>query len=120
MKLFMGEDANLLLGSSRLAKQVDRTRSSSPSHGECEGDRKEVENSTEFEVNDWVYLKVSPMKDVMRFGKKGKLSPWYIGPYRISKRIGNVDYMFDLSQELAVVHPVFHVSVLKKFMGMIY
>ncbi|KAH0748577.1 hypothetical protein KY290_027809 [Solanum tuberosum] len=42
----------------------------------------------EFEVDDWVYLKVSPMKGVMRFGKKGKLSPSYIGPYRISKTIG--------------------------------
>ncbi|WMV37628.1 hypothetical protein MTR67_031013 [Solanum verrucosum] len=41
----------------------------------------------EFEVDDWVYLKVSPMKGVMRFGKKGKLSSRYIGPYRISKRV---------------------------------
>ena len=39
----------------------------------------------EFEVDDWVYLNVSPMKGVMRFGKKGKLSPQYIGPYKISK-----------------------------------
>ena len=39
----------------------------------------------DFEVDDWVYLKVSPMKGVMRFGKKGKLSPQYIGPYKISK-----------------------------------
>ena len=37
----------------------------------------------EFEVNDWVYLKISPMKGVMRFGKKGKLSPRYIGPYKV-------------------------------------
>ncbi|XP_049405240.1 uncharacterized protein LOC125868691 [Solanum stenotomum] len=43
----------------------------------------------EFEVDDWVYLKVSPMKAIMRFGKKGKLSPRYNGPYQISKRIGN-------------------------------
>ncbi|WMV42489.1 hypothetical protein MTR67_035874 [Solanum verrucosum] len=40
----------------------------------------------EFEVDDWVYLKVSPMKGVMRFGKKGKLSPRYIGPYRIVRK----------------------------------
>ncbi|WMV45807.1 hypothetical protein MTR67_039192 [Solanum verrucosum] len=57
------------------------------------------------------------MKGVMRFGKKGKLSPWYIGPYRISKRIGNVAYESELPQELAVVHPVFHISMLKKCMG---
>ncbi|WMV36990.1 hypothetical protein MTR67_030375 [Solanum verrucosum] len=70
----------------------------------------------EFEVDDWVYLKVSPMKGVMRFGKKGKLSPQYIGPYRISKRIGNVAYELELPQELAVVHPIFHISMLKKCM----
>ena len=48
--------------------------------------------SLDFEDDDWVYLKVSPMKGVMRFGKKGKHSPRYIGPYRISKIIGNVDH----------------------------
>ncbi|WMV51488.1 hypothetical protein MTR67_044873 [Solanum verrucosum] len=57
------------------------------------------------------------MKGVMRFGKKGNLSPRYIGPYRISKRIGNVAYELELPQELAVVHPVFHISMLKKRMG---
>ncbi|WMV33146.1 hypothetical protein MTR67_026531 [Solanum verrucosum] len=71
----------------------------------------------EFEVDDWVYLKVSPMKGVLRFGKKGKLSPRYIGPYRISKRIGNVAYELELPKELAAVHPVFHTSMLKKCMG---
>ncbi|WMV51525.1 hypothetical protein MTR67_044910 [Solanum verrucosum] len=57
------------------------------------------------------------MKGVMRFGKKGNLSPRYIGPYRISKRIGNVAYELELPQELAAVHPVFHISMLKKCMG---
>ncbi|WMV59097.1 hypothetical protein MTR67_052482 [Solanum verrucosum] len=53
----------------------------------------------------------------MRFGKKGKLSPRYIGPYRISKMIGNIVYELELPQELAVVHPVFHISMLKKCIG---
>ncbi|WMV08326.1 hypothetical protein MTR67_001711 [Solanum verrucosum] len=57
------------------------------------------------------------MKGVMRFGKKGKLSPRYIGPYRISKRVGNVAYELELPQELATVHPVFHISMLKKCMS---
>ncbi|WMV32509.1 hypothetical protein MTR67_025894 [Solanum verrucosum] len=57
------------------------------------------------------------MKGVMRFGKKGKLSPRYIGPYRIAKRIGNVAYELELPQELAAVHPVFHISMLKKCIG---
>ncbi|WMV46552.1 hypothetical protein MTR67_039937, partial [Solanum verrucosum] len=67
----------------------------------------------EFEVDDWVYLKVSPMKGVMRFGKKWKLSPWYSGPYRISKRIGNVAYELELPQELTVVHPILDHQVRK-------
>ncbi|XP_059315799.1 uncharacterized protein LOC132066513 [Lycium ferocissimum] len=53
----------------------------------------------------------------MRFGKKGKLSPRYIGPYRILQRIRQVAYELELPPELAAVHPVFHVSMLKKFMG---
>ncbi|KAK4733376.1 hypothetical protein R3W88_007637 [Solanum pinnatisectum] len=57
------------------------------------------------------------MKGVMRFGKKGKLSPRYIGPYKISKRIGNVAYELEVPQELAAAHPIFHVSMLKKCMG---
>ncbi|WMV38194.1 hypothetical protein MTR67_031579 [Solanum verrucosum] len=57
------------------------------------------------------------MKGVMRFGKKGKLSPWYIDLFRISKRVGNVAYELELPQELVVVHPVFHISMLKKCMG---
>ncbi|WMV54968.1 hypothetical protein MTR67_048353 [Solanum verrucosum] len=71
----------------------------------------------EFEVDDWVYLKVSPMKGVMRFDKKGKPSPRYIVPYRISKRVGNVAYELELPQELVAVHPVCHISMLKKCMG---
>ncbi|XP_049357046.1 uncharacterized protein LOC125821703 [Solanum verrucosum] len=71
----------------------------------------------EFEVDDWFYLNISPMKDVMRFGKKGKLSPWYIGPYRISKRVDKVAYELDLPSELAAVHLVFHVSMLNKCLG---
>ncbi|WMV29023.1 hypothetical protein MTR67_022408 [Solanum verrucosum] len=57
------------------------------------------------------------MKGVMRFGKKGKLSPRYISPYKISKRIDNVAYKLELPQELAAVYPVFHIFMLKKCMG---
>ena len=53
----------------------------------------------------------------MRFGKKGKLSPRYIGPYKISKRVENMAYELELTQELALVHPVFHISMLKKCSG---
>ena len=56
------------------------------------------------------------MKGVIRFGKKGKLSPRYIGPYRIDKRIDNVANELELPQELVTVHPVFHISMLNKCM----
>ncbi|WMV55641.1 hypothetical protein MTR67_049026 [Solanum verrucosum] len=71
----------------------------------------------EFQVHDWVFLKVSPMKGVMRFGKKGKLSPRIVGPYQILKRIGKVAYELELPADLAAVHPVFHISLLKKYVG---
>ena len=69
------------------------------------------------DVGDQVYLKISPMKGVMRFGRKGKLSPRYFGPYEILQRVGEVSDELALSAELACVHLVFHVSMLKKCLG---
>ena len=59
-------------------------------------------------------LKVSPWKGMIRFGKRGKLNPRYIGPFEILDRIGPVAYRLKLPQELSSVHDVFHVSKLKK------
>ncbi|KAJ9545126.1 hypothetical protein OSB04_024833 [Centaurea solstitialis] len=68
----------------------------------------------EFQVGDQVMLKVSPWKGVIRFGKKGKLSPRYIGSYQITELIGAVAYKLDLPVELGGVHNTFHVSNLRK------
>ena len=68
----------------------------------------------EFQVGDKVLLKVSPWKGVIRFGKRGKLNPRYIGPFQILAKIGPVAYRLELPSELSAVHDVFHVSNLKK------
>ncbi|GJV01922.1 hypothetical protein Tco_1335491 [Tanacetum coccineum] len=68
----------------------------------------------EFQVGDRVMLKVSPRKGVIRLGKRGKLNPRYIGPFKILKWIGLVAYKLELPEELSNVHSTFHISNLKK------
>ena len=63
----------------------------------------------EFEVKDFVFLKVSPSKGIARFRKQGKLNPQFIGPHHIIDREGVVTYQLELSYELAYMHSVFHV-----------
>ncbi|GJU76641.1 hypothetical protein Tco_1273711 [Tanacetum coccineum] len=67
-----------------------------------------------FSVGAKVLLKVSPRKGVVRFGKRRKLSPRYVGPFEIVERVGPVAYRLRLPQELVGVHDTFHVSNLKK------
>ncbi|GJY30143.1 hypothetical protein Tco_0413638 [Tanacetum coccineum] len=71
----------------------------------------------EFEVGDRVLLKVTPWKGIVRFGKKGKLAPRYVGPFEILERIGLVAYRLRLPEELNSVHDTFHVSNLKKYLA---
>ncbi|GKB64115.1 putative reverse transcriptase domain-containing protein [Tanacetum coccineum] len=68
----------------------------------------------EFQVGDRVMLKVSPWKGVVRFGKRGKLNPRYVGPFKVLEKVGSVAYNLELPQELSRVHNTFHVSNLKK------
>ncbi|GKB46217.1 putative reverse transcriptase domain-containing protein [Tanacetum coccineum] len=68
----------------------------------------------EFQVGDKVMLKVSPWKGVVRFGKRGKLNPRYVGPFKVLEQVGSVAYKLELPQELSRVHNTFHVSNLKK------
>ncbi|KAL2236228.1 UNVERIFIED_CONTAM: Transposon Tf2-12 polyprotein [Sesamum indicum] len=69
----------------------------------------------EYEVGDKVFLKISPWRGILRFGRQGKLSPRYIGPYEIIERIGPLAYRLALPAELSQIHDVFHVSMLRRY-----
>ncbi|GKA75332.1 hypothetical protein Tco_0781710 [Tanacetum coccineum] len=68
----------------------------------------------EFQDRDKVMLKVSPWKGVVHFGKRGKLNPRYVGPFKVLKKVGAIAYKLELPQELSRVHNTFQVSNLKK------
>ncbi|GJX59206.1 hypothetical protein Tco_0290596 [Tanacetum coccineum] len=68
----------------------------------------------EFQVGDMVMLKVSPWKGVIRFGRRGKLNPRYIGPFKILAKVGTVAYRLELPEQLSRVLNTFYVSNLKK------
>jgi hypothetical protein len=72
-----------------------------------------------FEIGDYVYLKVPPIRGIKRFRVKGKLAPRYIRPYQIQARRGKVAYQLSLPENLSAVHDVFHVSQLKKCLGVL-
>jgi hypothetical protein len=88
---------NLNIGQSRQKSYADKRR-----------------RNLSFDVRDHVYLKVSPLRGTRRFHVKGKLAPRFVGPYLIIQRIGELAYKLQLPEELARVHPVFHVSQLRK------
>jgi hypothetical protein len=67
-----------------------------------------------FQVVDYVYLKVSPMRGLRRFKIRGKLAPKYIGPFKFLEQKGEVAYQLELPPQLLDVHVVFHVSQLRK------
>ena len=69
-----------------------------------------------YEIGEKVFLKVSLWKKVMRFGRKGKLSPRFIGPYEVIEKVGPVAYRLVLHPELEKIHNFFHVSMLRRYM----
>ena len=68
----------------------------------------------QFEIGDRVFLKISPWKGILRFGRQGKLSPRFIGPYEIMRKVGLVAYRLKLPPELSRIHDTFHVLMLRK------
>jgi hypothetical protein len=71
----------------------------------------------EFEVGDRVFLKVSPIRGVMQFGKKGKLNPRFVGSFEITQRVEKLAYRIALPPNLVRTHDVFHVSMLRKYIA---
>nr|GEZ36089.1 putative reverse transcriptase domain-containing protein [Tanacetum cinerariifolium] len=92
--------------------QIKQRRQAARDRQESYADLKH--KSMEFQVGDKVMLKFSPWKRVVRFGKRGKLNPRYVGPYKVLEEIGKVAYKLELPEELSRVHNTFHVSNLKK------
>jgi hypothetical protein len=81
-------------------------------HQECYANKRR--RPLQFEVGDHMYLKVSPIKGMKRFGVKGKLSPRYVGPFPILEKCGKMAYKLELPPSLAGVHDMFHISQLKE------
>ena len=83
----------------------------------ADGIHVDILKDLEFEVEDQVFLKLSPRKGVVRFGKRGKPNPRYIRPFEIVDGIGPVAYRLDLPEEFSRVHNVFHISMLRKYIS---
>jgi hypothetical protein len=93
-------------------KQIQANILAAQSHQKSYTDKRR--SPLEFEMGDNVYLRVSPMKGVCRFGIKGKLAPRYIGPYSIIDKYGPTSYQVELPAMLSGVYNVFHLSQLKR------
>ena len=76
-----------------------------------------IRKDIRYEIDGKLFLKVSPWKKVMRLGKKGKLSPKFIGPNEVIKKVGPIAYRLALPSELEKIHNVFHVSMLRRYMS---
>ncbi|GJR86446.1 putative reverse transcriptase domain-containing protein [Tanacetum coccineum] len=92
--------------------QIKHRLQASHDRQKCYADKRR--KPLEFQVGDKVMLKVSSSKDVIRFGKQGKLNPRYIGPFKILAKVGTVAYRLELPEKLSRVHSTFHISNLKK------
>jgi len=102
----------VVLKTTELIQQVRSRLQTAQSRQKSYADKRR--SDLEFQVGDMVLLKVSPWKGVIRFRKRGKLGPRFIGPFRVLARVGRVAYRLDLPEELSLIHNTFHVSQLRK------
>jgi hypothetical protein len=109
-KVIFGPD--LVEETESIVRRIQENLKAAKSHQETYANKRH--QPLEFKVGNHVYLRVSPMKGVKRFGVKGKLAPRYIGPFPILEKCGTMTYKLDLPPFLAGVHDIFHVSQLKK------
>ena len=93
-------------------QQVRQRLMTAQSRQKSYADRRRSE--LEFQVGDFVLLKVSPWKGVIRFRKRGKLGPQYIFAFRVTARVGRIAYRLELPAELSQIHDTFHISQLRK------
>jgi hypothetical protein len=94
----------------RLKEAQDRQKSYADAH----------RTDRSYEVGDQVFIRIRPNKSTIRFGKGTKLSPWFIGPFRIQEKIGPVAYHLVLPPHLYKTHNVFHVSVLRHYVANVH
>jgi hypothetical protein len=114
-RVIFGPD--IVIEAEEKAKKIQANFLAAQSHQKSYADKRR--SPLEFEVGDHVYLRVTPMKGVRRFGIKGKLDPCYIDLYPIIDKYGPMSYQVELPSKLAGVHNVFHVSQLKRCMKLL-
>ena len=102
----------IVLQTTKRIQQIRQRLLTAQSRQKSYADRRRSE--LEFQVGDFILLKVSPWKGVIRFRKRGKLGPWYIGSFRVTARVGRVVYRLELPAELSQIHDTFHMSQLRK------
>ncbi|XP_062103172.1 uncharacterized protein LOC133814194 [Humulus lupulus] len=104
---------DMVTSTTEVVRKIQQKIATAQSRQKCYADKRR--RPLEFQVGEKVFLRITPMKGVMRFGQKGKLNPRFIGPFEILDRIGKVAYKLALPPKLSDVHDVFHVFMLKKY-----
>ena len=110
-RIYLGPE--LVEQATEVIKKIQERMKTSQSHQKIYANRQRW--PLEFEVGEQVLLKISPMRGIVRFGKKGKLSPRFVGQFEILEWIGAVAYRLALPPSIYGVHDVFHVSMLRKY-----